>query len=71
MKNFNSAVFMLALACSKNKVVGALGNNDLVSFLGRGRNSSVRNVLALLSCVMQCCGFDPPEPPVEGIFPLN
>ena len=25
-----------------------------------GWNSSVDNVLGLLSCGMQCCGFDPP-----------
>ena len=39
-----------------------------------GWNSSVGSVLGSLTCVMQCCGFDPPLRgicPVEGIFEVN
>ena len=36
------------------------------------QDSSVGSVLSLLSCVMQRCGFNPPQSlPIEGIFPLE
>ena len=41
----------------------------------RGPEKLFGNVLGLLSCLMQCRGFDPPLRrfffPVEGIFPLE